>query len=186
MNNDLLTFRRFEGLLAEAVKAFEDKKSVTWDVKAVGYSPQYIRKVMRSVVKIALENESWVSIIDRPTLREATRLYEWGVTESSLIFRPKYSSQKTRTLITVEGIPVSNDPATLCGGMIRSPIKIDGTSREYVERICYLKNHNQITEDVLLLNLPSELQNEMTQLFPNIELIQDEQLGELTPHYILI
>lgn len=183
MNNDLLTFRRFEGILAEAVKAFEENKSVTWDVKLVGYSPHYVRRVMRTVVKDVLRNENWVTVIDRNVLREAAQKYEWGITEKEVSFRPRYSSQRARTIITMDGIPMSNDPG---GSVARAQIRIDGTNREYVERICYLKNYNQITEDILLTNLQPELISDMTEMFPNIELIQDEQLGQLTPHYILI
>jgi len=87
---------------------------------------------------------------------------------------------------------LGNVPVSLVSGdnsnvpPARALIKIDGTNREFVERICYLKNFDQMGEDVLLLNLRPELLDEMLNLFPNIELIQDEQQGIPTSHYILL
>lgn len=89
--------------------------------------------------------------------------------------------------MTLGNIPVNqNDSNNFDVPPARALIKIDGTNREYVERICYLKNFDQMGEDVLLLDLLPSLLEEMTTLFPNIELIQDEQQGIPTPHYILI
>jgi len=187
MTNILLTFRRFEKMLLEALTYFKDGKTISWAPRSAGYSPEYVRRIMRAISRAVLDHEEWVTEIDRELLRRAYKEYEWGVTEDEICFRPRYYSQRIKSAMNLGNVPIAyvsgqgevSQPA-------RSFIKIDGTNREFVERVCYLKNHGQLNEDVLLLNLNADLIDEMPTLFPNIELIQDEQLGEPTPHYILI
>lgn len=188
MTNPLLTFRRFEQMLYQALLYYKDGKSISWAPRKAGFSPEYVRRVMRQIGKAVLEHEEWITEIDRDLLRKAYEEYEWGVSEDEISFRPRYYSQRLRASLSLGNVPVSlisGDNSSVIPPA-RALIKIDGTNREFVERICYLKNFDQMQEDVLLLNLNADLQTEMLNLFPNIELIQDEQQGIPTPHYILI
>lgn len=186
MTNKLLTFRRFESMLAEALNYFKEGRTISWAPRSAGYSPEYVRRIMRAISKDVLEHEEWQTNIDRELLRRAHKEYEWGITENEICFRPRYYTQKTRAAMSLGNVPISYVSGGEGQSAGRSFIKIDGTNREFVERICYLKNFGQITEDVLLMNLNPDLLDEMPTLFPNIELIQDEQQGNPTPHYILI
>jgi len=187
MTNPLLTFRLFEQMLYQALLYYKEGKSISWAPRKAGFSPEYVRRVMRQIGKAVLEHEEWITEIDRDTLRKAYEDYEWGVSEDEISFRPRYFSQRLRAAMSLGNVPVSlvsGDNSNVPPA--RALIKIDGTNREFVERICYLKNFDQMGEDVLLLNLRPELLDEMLNLFPNIELIQDEQQGIPTSHYILL
>lgn len=187
MTNELLTFRRFEKMLYEALLYYQQGKSISWLPRKANYAPEYVRRVMRRISRAVLEHEEWVTEIDRDVLREAYGKYEWSVSGDEVSFRPRFYAQRLKAAMTLGNIPVNqNDSNNFDVPPARALIKIDGTNREYVERICYLKNFDQMGEDVLLLNLLPSLLEEMTNLFPNIELIQDEQQGIPTPHYILI
>jgi hypothetical protein len=186
MTNILLTFRRFEAMLTEALTYFKDGKTISWAPRSAGYSPEYVRRIMRAISKAVLEHEEWETNIDRDLLRRAYKEYEWGITENEICFRPRYYTQRIKAAMSLGNVPISYVSGGSDQPAIRSFIKIDGTNREFVERICYLKNYGQVNEDVLLMNLNPALLDEMPTLFPNIDLIQDEQQGEPTPHYILI
>ncbi len=181
MINELQSFRRFENMLVDAILAARDKNVIQWNVREANYSPYYVRKALRKAISFILDDETIVTPIDREELRTILKGYEFSITDDTVIFKPRHFTRGT-----LSGLSFSKAVTEPKPGEYSKLLEIDGAIEEYVEAICLLKNYDQISGEVRLLNLNPEWVPSLLAKYPNLEIIPDEIHCEPTKHYIVI
>lgn len=175
------TFQRFRNILTQATVAYHAGETISWDVQSSGMSPSYIRTQLRTVMKSYLMSPRWHES-DIPASTIQSILANWAIRDT-LDGHVEIGPRKhpTRFGYTDPISPPLAPPVTTDSGL-----SIDGTNPAFVHAICLLKNHDQISNSILLTNFDTTLLDSLYATYPNIELIPDTIAGVQTPNYILI
>lgn len=180
-------FLRFRTLLTQACFAFNSNEPISWDLSDSRRSPAYIRMQLRKVMNEYILTPAWHEEILPPSTIKSI-LNDWSfrdVPPRNVEIGPRKTKPgdlahaAVTSHLTELTLPLANAKPDL-------RLTIDGTNADFISAIALLKNHDQISQPVLLKNFDTSHIERLYATFPNIELIPDTIAGMPTPDYILV
>lgn len=165
-------------MLTQAVEAFHTQTPISWNVGQAGFSANYIRQLLTLALKDIIARDDILPELPRNNLSRMVALWSFRANGPFVEYRPKKKNYAVlESLLPSENSPPSTQDVRL---------EIDGTNFDIVSAAALLKNHDQIQHPFYLIHFNPEFLVRLTNLYPNIEIIQDEIAGQPSEHYILI
>lgn len=179
--NGLHSVHRYKHMLQQLLAAYETKEEISWDLTNHKYSSHYVAKQLHNTLHFYISDPAnEIAGVPFQLAREVAENWKIRALDKTTVnASPRRKGYKLITtmskLETREALFYTDNR-----------ININAANPELAHAACLLKNHDQLTQTICLLNLDPSLAPSLLATYPNIELIRDTVAGVETSNFILL
>lgn len=159
-------FRTYETALQQIVSNYPNPSLINSTS-----APSTMRQALRRALKYYINHPAVISVIPRDKAHHCLTTFIFSETDDGQVYIGPRRAGTTKTLAIAS-------PADPAAPLTLPPI--DVSSPEIMNAVFLLKNFDCIPLPLSIINLPTNIEDSLFELYPNIELVPTPQAGAFT------